>query len=355
MIAQLGKYSTCGKVREVFEKTEPELIELFRNSTTIITGSTSGLGKKTAQHIAYLGGYVILGCRNVEKGDQVVDEIIRSPERKQYGLSEKEIREKVFGVQLDLSSLESVKTFVEKCEERANYLSLPPLKCLILNAGLFNFHGKKSTEDIELTFAVNHLGHFLLTKLLMKHLRISEEERQPGKKVLPSKVIVLASESAKGHLITKNISSKEEIMQKLVFPKELRSEFQYVSAHYANTKLFNVLFSQRLNEIEGKNGVVSCSLHPGSKIGTEISTGGSFLFSFFFKHIVGYFSKTIDQGCSTTLSCALSSAERVAGKYFSDCQEFEPPKLAADMESNLRRKVLWEISENLCAKYSNLF
>ena len=124
--------------------------------TAVVTGANVGLGRETARVLASRGATVILACRDVTKGEAAADWIVRTSAVE---------RESLRVVRLDLASLASVGEAAE--EIRA---SCPRLDLLINNAGVMAIPFGRSEDGVELTFAVNHLGHFALTGLLLERL-----------------------------------------------------------------------------------------------------------------------------------------------------------------------------------------
>jgi len=135
--------------------------------TVIITGGNTGIGKVTAILLAERGGRIILACRNAQKANAAVQEI-----------KEKTGNENVFFKNLDLASMASIRKFSEdilKTEEK--------IDVLLLNAGVMIPPYQLTEDGFELQFGVNHLGHFLLTHLLLDRLKVSA----------PSRVVVVSS------------------------------------------------------------------------------------------------------------------------------------------------------------------
>lgn len=123
----------------------------------IITGANSGIGKSAALKFATEGHTVIMACRNLEKAEIVQEKIIKVSKNK-----------KVYLKEVDLSSFKSIYSFCDNYKEKFDKLDI-----LIHNAAYFN-HGERyklSPDNIELTFATNVLGPFLMTKLLIGHLK----------------------------------------------------------------------------------------------------------------------------------------------------------------------------------------
>ncbi|KAI1697428.1 short chain dehydrogenase domain-containing protein [Ditylenchus destructor] len=137
--------------------------------TVLITGTTSGIGMETARVLALTGAHIVMANRNIPASEKLKQEICDEA---------KGFVPKIDILQLDLSSLESVR-------QAADEFSLKrwPLHILLLNAGLTSWNGELSVDGYERTFAVNHLGHFYLSILLMKKLRESA----------PSRLVVVSS------------------------------------------------------------------------------------------------------------------------------------------------------------------
>ena len=135
--------------------------------TVIITGGNTGIGKQTAFQLAKRGGRVIIACRDSTRGVSAVSEIKRESGS-----------DTVFFKKLDLASIASIRLFATDVLETEERIDI-----LLLNAGVM-FTPYKLTEDgFELQFGVNHLGHFLLTHLLLDRI----------KKSSPSRIVVVSS------------------------------------------------------------------------------------------------------------------------------------------------------------------
>ncbi|XP_075484134.1 short-chain dehydrogenase TIC 32, chloroplastic-like [Primulina tabacum] len=119
--------------------------------TAIVTGASSGIGLEAAPVFALRGVHVVLGVRNVSTGKQVKEAIVNEIPAA-----------KVDEMELDLSSMASVRKFASEFTSSGR-----PLNLLISNAGIMATTFKLSKDHIELQFATNHLGHFLLTNLLL--------------------------------------------------------------------------------------------------------------------------------------------------------------------------------------------
>mmetsp|Transcript_11072 Transcript_11072/g.12674 ORF Transcript_11072/g.12674 Transcript_11072/m.12674 type:complete len:330 (-) Transcript_11072:591-1580(-) len=328
-MAKLG-YRTTGEkaIKEI--KTLPgNNIEATSSGTTIVTGANTGIGKEATYHIATLGGVVILACRNVSKGEKAIKSI-----KKRL----KDDQAKVYCMELDLSSLVSVKAFVENFRSKTTELGWPPLKNLVLNAGLVAVKGYEETTDgFEKTFGVNHLGHFFLTTQLLPDLRAAK----------PSRVVVVSSDSHRGPLITKDLASEEEWKERVIQCRNRK--FSGIGA-YGTSKLCNVLFAQKLYELEKENGITTCSLHPGALIATDIARENRLLY-FLHKYVVGWFTKSLNQGASTTVTCSFLPENQLKGQYFRDCNPVSCSRRAQGDRGQAARDLLWKLSDELCQSY----
>ncbi|KAJ8554411.1 hypothetical protein K7X08_025089 [Anisodus acutangulus] len=134
--------------------------------TAIVTGASSGIGAETARVLALRGVHVITGVRNISAGKQVKEAIIIDVPQA-----------KIDALELDLTSLASVRNFA------SNYNSLGlPLNLLINNAGIMATPFSLSTDKMELQFATNHVGHFLLTNVLLDTMkRTACQSRKEGR------------------------------------------------------------------------------------------------------------------------------------------------------------------------------
>ena len=192
--------------------------------TVIISGANSGLGKATAIDLARRGARVILACRSVEKGERAAVEV-----RKRSGNSN------VVFVQLDLSSLDSVRNFAAKILQQE-----PQIDILVNNAGLVRDEYTETVDGYETCFAANHLGHFLLTNLLLDRLKEAPAAR----------VIIVASSLYKTSKIDFDALSA-------------RCTKGDTKTQYARSKLANMLFFRALSQRTEKTRIGVFALHPG--------------------------------------------------------------------------------------------
>lgn len=281
--------------------------------TAIITGASSGIGAETARVLASHGVHVIMAVRNVDSGSNVKEDIIKQIPNA-----------KVDVMELDLSSMSSVRTFASKYNS-----SGLPLNILINNAGVMAPPFSLSQDGIELQFATNHLGHFLLTNLLLEKMkRTASNCHREGR------IVNLSSE---GH----RFAPREGIR----FDK-INDESSYSSfITYGQSKLANILHANELARQLKEEGVniTANSLHPGA-IPTNLIRHHTFVEGVT-NWIGKYFLKNVQQGAATQCYVALHpQVKGVSGEYFSDSNIAKPSALAKDAEL---AKKLWEFSLTL--------
>ncbi|KAG7615595.1 Short-chain dehydrogenase/reductase SDR [Arabidopsis thaliana x Arabidopsis arenosa] len=281
--------------------------------TAIVTGASSGIGEETTRVLALRGVHVVMAVRNTDSGNQVRDKIL------------KEIPQaKIDVMKLDLSSMASVRSFASE------YQSLDlPLNLLINNAGIMACPFLLSSDNIELQFATNHLGHFLLTNLLLERMKktASESNRE-------GRIVIVSSE---GH----RFAYREGVQ----FDK-INDEASYNTLQaYGQSKLGNILHATELARLFKEQGVniTANSLHPGS-IMTNLLRYHSFINTI--GNAVGkYVLKSIPQGAATTCYAALHpQAKGVSGEYLMDNNISDPNSQGKDKDL---AKKLWEFSLRL--------
>lgn len=279
---------------------------MMNGKTVIVTGANSGIGKATAVGILKHQGRVIMACRDINRAEEAAREI-----RQQTGADTKQLVVK----HLDLASLKSVHTFCQDIIKEE-----PRIDVLINNAGIYQCPYTKTEDGFEMQFGVNHLGHFLLTHLLLDLLKRSA----------PSRIVVVSSKLYKHSHINFD---------------DLNSEQSYDKAFaYSRSKLANLLFTCELaRRLEG-TGVTVNALTPGivrTNLGrhVHIPVLAKPLFSLVSR---GLF-KSPEEGARTSVYLACSpDVEGIQGKCFADCQPQVLLGTATDQEVASK---LWDISE----------
>lgn len=274
----------------------------LNGQTIIITGSNGGIGFEAAQALAGAGAKVIFACRNEQAGKDALQRCLALHPNCSAEF-----------VALDLSSVESIYEFCEQLKDSV-------VDTLICNAGLVSSTYKETEAGMEMTVAVCHFGHFLLTQQLMAKLLKSKAPR----------VVMVSSES---HRMPKTLNFNK-------FPLK-QDQFSWVTA-YGQAKLCNALFANELQRRYESKGLTACSLHPGNLITTDIGRDSGWM-SIGMK-LISPLTKNANQGASTTVYCAShDDPEALAGKYFSHCNIARSSKEANSEEV---AKKLWKISES---------
>lgn len=279
------------------------------NLTAIVTGASRGIGLETTRVLALRGVHVIMAVRDVNAGRKAKDEMFKDIPAAKIDVME-----------LDLSSFESVRKFASA------YLALEiPLNILVNNAGVMVSEFLLSKDNIELQFATNHLGHFLLTNLLLDAMKATATQG-----------------NTEGRIV--NVSS---VGHRFVYREGI--QFDKINEHtrykYGQSKLANILHSKELARRLKEEGIpiTANSLHPGSVV-TTLMREGTFV-NGLINRVGKYFFKSIQQGAATTCYVALNPrVKSVTGEYFSDCNLSKASSLANDPDL---AKKLWDFSFNL--------
>lgn len=276
----------------------------MQNQTILITGGNDGIGRATAQVLLERGHRVIIAGQSIVKLEAAV-----------ATLQHRTGNQAISWIYCDLAKLDSVREAAATYQERYGKLDI-----LINNAGVFTNELSFSADGIELQFAVNHLGHFLLTKLLLPLL-----EQAPA-----GRIVNLASVAHfHGKLDLESLTGEGG-----------PEKYNGLEA-YARSKLANVLFTREL--ARRYPAIESNCLHPGV-IRTRIANKRTRWFFSLFWSLYKPFMRPTRCGARTPLYLALSPEVRgVTGRYFDERQCCrKPAELARDPD--LARE-LWEWSE----------
>ncbi|MCZ6711574.1 MAG: SDR family NAD(P)-dependent oxidoreductase [Gammaproteobacteria bacterium] len=272
--------------------------------TCLITGTTHGIGLATARSIARAGHTIVMANRSLQRS-RLIEQHLR----------ETTGNENVSSVQCDLASMASVRACASEVIARHQCLDL-----LINNAGMITAIPEVSADGIELTFATNHLGPFLLTQLLLGMLRAAPNAR----------IVNLASNvHGSGVLDLDHLTPGKRYR----WPKT-----------YSRSKLANVMTTLTLARVLEGTGVTANCLHPGI-VASNIVPRNSPILHWAGKRVKGLM-RTPEQGAATTLHLALSPDVRdITGKYFDANQNIvEPSPRALDRCTQNR---LWQKSLQL--------
>jgi NAD(P)-dependent dehydrogenase (short-subunit alcohol dehydrogenase family) len=278
-------------------------------ATVLITGGNAGVGKETAVGLARGGARVAITARDPSRG----------------AAAAAEVRERVPGasvdvVALDLASFASIRACADEVRRR-----YPRLDVLVNNAGLVQMQRTVTEDGFETTFGVNHLGHFLLTTLLLDRLRASA----------PARVVVVASHAHKSARTGLRFD-------------DLQAERAYSGlGAYNRSKLANVYFARELARRAAGTGVTANALHPGfvaSRLGRD---GDGGLAGEVVMTLARPFAISPARGARTSVYLASSpDVADVTGQYFARCRPAAVSRVARDDDAARR---LWDVSEALVA------
>lgn len=275
---------------------------MTQHDLVIVTGANSGIGRATAQALAATGARVVLACRSIARGQAALEQITRATGSQRVEL-----------MQLDLSSFESVRSFAHSFRARYDCLS-----CLVNNAGVILRERQLSTDGYEMQFAVNHLGHFLLTRELLPLLEASA----------PSRVI--------------SVSSGAHKIGRMDFD-DMNLERRYtIFGAYARSKLANILFTRELARRTAGSGVTANCLHPGG-VGTNMGVDRDTQAGSRIMRALSLVMATPEKGAETSIYLASApELATVSGEYFVKKRPHKPASRALD-DTCARR--LWDWSE----------
>lgn len=270
----------------------------------VITGANTGIGKETAIDLAKRGGKVYIACRDKEKSLEALENIKKLSKNPD-----------VFALDLDLASIESIRDFSQMFHKLETQLHI-----LVNNAGVMACPKTYTKDGFEMQIGTNHLGHFVLTNLLLDLLKQSN----------PSRIVVVASEGYKLSDINRD---------------DLLSEKSYSRLKaYGQSKLANILFANELSTRLHGTGVIVNSCHPGI-IRTNLGRHMDSWIRAIYRPILKPFYKTVYEGAQTSIRLAVDpDLDEVSGKYFADCEEKIPDLAARDVET---AKWLWETSTKI--------
>ena len=280
----------------------------------IVTGGNTGIGKELVRDLAKRNAKVILACRSVERGREAMFDIIESTGNNN-----------IYVKKCDISSLQSVRLFCEDILDSEERLDV-----LVCFAGSGAPFGRHLTEDgIELQFATNHLGHFLLVNILLDLMKSTANSR-----------IVITSSSA--HLF-----GTLDLSNMIRFDKYINHPF----LTYCDTKLANVMFMKELSERLDDSDVCVNALHPGTIYTNGIRHNKIWYIKLFLTFICFLYNKTLEEGAQTLIYLSVSEEmDAISGQYFTDCKKAKYNPLVDD---SCLRKQLWKVSAQLCDQQIN--
>ena len=280
----------------------------MRERVCLVTGASNGIGKAAAIKLANMGASLVLLCRDRDRGETAMAEIsLRSG------------NEDIDLLVADLGSLHQVRAAAGAFLE-----SRRPLHVLVNNAGAIHMDRNLTEDGVETTFAVNHLGHFLLTTMLLARMRESG----------PARIVNISSEA---HRIGYGDG-------RMAFD-DLMGERQYGGwKAYGQSKLANILFTRELARRLNPAEVTVNAMHPGV-VASEFGRNNRKGWMPWLQALYRPFCRSNEKGADTAVWLAATpEIEGVTGKYFKDRKLRTPAPQALDDHDAAR---LWRISEEL--------
>jgi retinol dehydrogenase 12 len=270
----------------------------------LVTGANAGIGRVTALELARQGAQVVMVCRSQERGEAA-----------QAAIKQAAGNESVDLILADLSSQAEVRRAAAEFQARYGRLHV-----LVNNAGAFFNQRLESADGLEMTFALNHLGYFFLTNLLLPQIRAAS----------PSRIINVSSDAYKGGRLNFD---------------DLQSERRYRGFQaYSASKLANILFTLELASRVQGTGIAANVLHPGF-VASNFGLNNGGVVGFGMKVTQRLFAISEEAGAETTLYLATSpEVAGITGKYFVKKKAVALSGQAQDMAA---ARQLWQMSEQL--------
>ena len=277
--------------------------------TCLITGATDGIGKEAAIELAKKGCNLILIGRSKEKGEKVVEQI-----------------KKVADSHVDIDYLIADLMLMKEVSRVADEVSkkYPRIDVLLNNVGAYFTSREVTEEGFERTFALNHLGYFLMTKKLLPLVEKSNYKR-----------IV-------------NVSSSAHYGIDFEFDN-MNGEKKYSGFDvYKKSKLANVMFTYELAKRVKDKGITANCLHPGF-VSTNFGKNNNFLWRNVIRVAMWLTAINVKDGAKTSIHLACSDEVKdTTGKFFANCEVKKGSSKAKNEEHNRR---LWDISEDYVKKF----
>lgn len=279
---------------------------MMENKTVVITGGNAGIGKATAVALAKKGASIVITSRTEQKAKDAIAEIAKLSGNNRIDF-----------VTMDLSSQRSVREAAEKLRAKC-----PKIDVLINNAGCYFSELELNEDGLEMQFATNHLGHFLLTNLLMDNIKAADKAR----------IVNLSSIAHK--------STRELDLSDINYQKQKYDGWK----SYSRSKFCNILFTKELaKRLEG-TGITVNAVHPGG-VRTEIAEKNANWYTKLGWILAKPLMVTVEDGAKTSVYLASSAeAEGISGGYWVKCKQFHTNRPSQVPET---ATALWQKSEEL--------
>ena len=272
----------------------------MQGKTVIITGATSGIGEVAAIHLAEQGARIVFTARDKARADETMVKLRKANPAANHAVH-----------MADLSTLAEMKRVGTILAQE------PQIDVLVNNAGALFNKRQETADGLEMTFALNHMGYFVITNILLPRLK-------PG-----ARIVTVASNAHRG--------------TKLKFD-DLQSTRGYVGFPvYSKSKLANILFNRELAR-RTPQGVTANALHPGF-VATRFGDNSGGLMRTVLKVAKPIGAISPEEGAKTIIYLASSpEVAGVTGEYFFECKPTTP---TAEARNDADAKRLWEMSEKI--------
>jgi len=284
----------------------------LKNKVVVITGATNGIGKAAAIEIAAHQPKLLLTYRNKDLANELISEL-------------KEISPEV-SVELIYCDF-SKQASIRECAKEIISLQ-ENIDVLINNAGVVNTEYHETSEGIENTFAVNHIGYFLLTNLLLDSMKGSNESR-------------IINVSSAAHSFVQNINWDNI---------NFKEDFGRGMHVYGHSKLANLLFTRHLAIKLSTDNVTVNAIHPGG-VNTSLGSQNKTWYSKPLRLILRPFFRAPLKGAASIVYLATKDDDGVTGEYFVDCEIAKSSSYSKNLQEAQK---LWNLSEELVGEKFSL-
>ena len=284
----------------------------LKNKTVVISGATNGIGKAAAIELSKENPKLLFTYRNQHLADELLAEI--------KALSPDTL---VHSVYCDFSKQDSIKKCADEIIDLCGNIDV-----LINNAGVVNTSYRETNEGIENTFAVNHLGYFLFTNLLLNKLKGENETR-------------IINVSSAAHAFVKEMQW-EDINYKSNFGQGLRC--------YGQSKLANLLFTRYLAIKLSTENISVNAMHPGG-VNTSLGSQNKAWYSKPLRLILRPFFRSPLKGAESIIYLATKQDDGVTGEYFFNSKIHKSSAYSKNLEEAHK---LWGLSEKLVDQPFNI-
>ena len=277
----------------------------LKDKVVIISGATNGIGKAAALEISKENPILVFTYRNKNLADTLVSQLKTISSNIQ-----------VHPVFCDFSSQDSIRKCATEINQTHNYIDV-----LVNNAGVVNTSYHETSDGIENTFAINHLGYFLFTNLLLNKMKGKKETR-------------IINVSSAAHSFVKEMNW-EDI--------NFKDNFRMGLAAYGQSKLANLLFTRYLAIKLSTDNISVNAIHPGG-VNTALGGQNKAIFGRILKILLKPFFRSPLKGAESIIYLATKENDGITGEYYIDSKVAKSSSYSKNLEEAHK---LWELSEQL--------